>query len=117
MLRRIVIVVVVLGLFLGVLQYLPVLFYAWEFNDFINDEVKFAPMRESDENKHIVDHILEQGRKYGMVLDKNTVQLTKQYHPESGITTLTIDVDYSAPIDFRYFLYQARFHHHASTNY
>lgn len=103
--------------FLVVLRYAPVLFYSWEFNDFIDDEAKFAPMRETDDRQHLVAHILEQGFQFGMVVDKDDVVVTKIYHPESGITTLAVDVGYTVPMNFYLFNYQARFRHHTTTNY
>ncbi len=98
-------------------QYIPVLFYAWEFDDFVRDEVRFTPVRESIERDHLADHILQQARLYKLILDDKGVQVTKTRDPRRGIRVLAVEVGYRAPVDLYYFVHEIRFQVRASTFY
>lgn len=100
-----------------ILQYLPVLFYAWAFDDFVRDEVRFAPMRETAEQEHLVDHILEQARRYRVIVDKKDVRVSKTRDPQRGIRMLAVDIDYRAPVDLYYFVHEVRFNFRTSISY
>jgi hypothetical protein len=111
-------ILVFLGCLLYVaLQYVPLFFYALEFDDFVRDEVKFAPLRETDDKEHIMQHILDEARFYRMILDKNDIKVTKTRDSSRGINFLTADVEYRMPVDLYYFTHEVRFHLHTSTAY
>jgi hypothetical protein len=115
--KRLFILVFLGSLLYVAIQYIPVLFYALEFDDFVKDEVKFAPMRETDDPQHLTQHILNEARYYKMILDKNDIQVTKTRDNARGVTFLAVDVDYRMPVDLYYFTHEVRFHRHASTVY
>jgi hypothetical protein len=99
------------------MQYIPVLFYAWEFNDFVRDEVRFAPLRETTEQAHLQDHILEQAKRYRLIIDRRNVRVTKTRDPHRGIEILAVEIDYRAPVDLYYMVHEVPFHIRASVFY
>ena len=108
MLKRIFLFVVIGSLFFVGIQFASVFFYAWEFEDFVKDEVKYAPTRESDETQHLVEHILEQGHFYELEIEPGDITVRKHTDPGSGITTLEVDAGYGSPVDLYYFTYRIR---------
>lgn len=115
--KRLFSMVLVGGIFYVALQYVPALFYAYEFEDFVRDEVKFAPLRETTDPKHLREHILDQARQYRMIVDKESVQVTNTRDRDRGINVLTVDVNYRMPVDLYYFIHELPFHSHVSTAY
>ena len=115
--KRLLILVFMGCLMYVALQYIPVFFYALEFDDFVRDEVKYAPLRETDDKEHITRHILDEGGYYRMILDRKDINVTKTRDLSRGINFLTADVDYRMPVDLYYFTHEVRFHLHASTVY
>src|SRR6266852_6062290 len=69
MVRRIFVFVVIGAFFFVGMQFLSVYFYAWEFDDFTRDELKFAPTREDDSKEHLVEHIKQEAQFYGLSLN------------------------------------------------
>ena len=117
MLKRIFVFVIIGAAFFVSVQFISVYFSAWQFDDFVKDAVRFAPIRESDAKSHLVEHIAEQARSYGVVLDPKEVQVDKRMDANSGVTTLSVDLTYSIPVDLYYFTYQIRRYLHATTRY
>jgi len=115
MLKRVFVFVLIGALFFVGLQFASVYFYAWEFDDFVRDELKFAVMREPDTEQHLVDHIRGQAQFYGLTTDQKNIRIQKHKDPKSGLTFLAADVKYSTPVDLFYFTYQLHRHVHAST--
>jgi len=105
MLKRIFVFVLIGSLFFVAVQFASVFFYALEFEDFVKDEVKFAPMRESDERAHLADHIISQGQFYSLAIEKKDIEVQKHTDTDSGITTLQVKVNYTSPVDLYYFTY------------
>ena len=99
------------------MQFLSVFFYAWEFEDFIKDELKFAVVREDDSKEHLTEHIKEQAQYYGLNINEKNIVVEKSKAPDSGITTVSADVTYVTPVDLFYFTYQLRRHIHALSRY
>ena len=108
MLKRILLFVVIGALFFIAIQFASVFFYAWEFEDFVRDEVKYTPTRESDANDHLVEHIVEEGHFYSLELAPSDVTVQKSTDSHSGITTLEVDASYTSPVDLYYFTYPIR---------
>ena len=117
MLNRLCVFVVIGALFFVGLQFASVYFYAWEFDDFVRDELKFAMMRERHTEDRLVDHIIEQAQFYGLTTDKKNIRVETHHDSTSGLTFLAVDVNYSTPVDLYYSTYQLRRHVHASTRY
>jgi len=99
-------------------QCAPIYFAAWEFDDFIKDEVRFAPLRESVQEDHLRAHILEVAKHYKLQLDPKEIEITKTTTiPGMSWKTLSVDVTYSAPVDLNLFQRQLHFHTTASIAY
>jgi hypothetical protein len=117
MLKRIFVFVLIGALFVVGVQFASVIFYLWQFDDFVNDEVKFVSVRENDSKEHLVEHIMEQARAYHLDLDPKDIRVEKHSDLDLGITTLSVDLNCSAPVDLYYFTSQVRRHVHATTTY
>jgi hypothetical protein len=117
MLKRIFVFVLLGAMFFVGMQFISVFFYAWEFDDFVRDELKFAPAREDDSKEHLVEHITEQARYYGLTLNQRDLIVGKATDTDSGVTTLSADVTYTTPVDLYYLTYQLRRHIHATASY
>jgi hypothetical protein len=117
MLKRLFVLIAIGALFFVAAQFAAVFFYAWEFDDFVRDEVKFAPMRESDEKAHLVDHIINQGQFYSLAVAPTDIEIQKHTDTDSGITTLQVKVNYTSPVDLYYVTYPLRRSILAATTY
>jgi len=103
------------GFFAGA-KYAQVYFYASEFDDFVKDEVKFAPTRESTDSDHLTEHILDAAGQYGVDLDARDIKIRKT-HTSEDIETLTVDVNYSAELDLQVYKPALHFHSTATISY
>ena len=117
MLKRIFVFVVIGGLFFVSVQFISVFFNAFEFDDFVKDEVKFAPIRENDTKAHLAEHILKQSKLYRVILGENDVRVNRNTDTASGVTTLAVDLNYTSQVDLYYFTYEIPRHLHAQTKY
>ena len=115
--KRILVFVFLGSLLYVAVQYVPLWFYALQFDDFVRDEVKFTPMRESVDKDHLQQHIYNEARFYKMILDKKDIQVIKKRDEARGVNFLTVDVDYRMPVDLYYFTHEVKFHVHAATVY
>ena len=114
--RGLILIFVVAAFYVGV-QFASVLFYAWEFEDFAADEVKYAPIRENDTTEHLTEHLRQQAQFYGLNLNNKDVVVKRHTDEGSGVTIISVDLQYASPVDLYYFSYQLRRHVHASTMY
>ncbi len=84
-------------------QYGPVYFAAFQFNDFVRQEVKFAAS-----SKKTIDNvrgdILQSAMELGIPLDKRNIRITKRG------PAITVDVDYRWPINLRVYKHELVFH-------
>jgi hypothetical protein len=117
MLKRIFILLLLGGLFFVGMQFLSVFFYAWEFDDFVRDELRFAAARENESKEHLAEHIKEEAQYYGLSLRDKDIVIHNSVDARSGITTLSADVTYATPVDLYYFSYQLLRHVHTTTMY
>src|SRR2546428_11584643 len=117
MIKRIFVFVMMGAMFFVGMQFISVFFYVWEFDDFVRDEVKFAPIREDDSKEHLVEHIKRQVQFYGLDVNQKAISIGKSIDKGYGITTLSADVTYTTPVDLFYFIYQLRRHIHTSAMY
>ena len=117
MLKRVLIWVLFGAAFFVAIQYLPAYFYASEFDDFVKDEVKFAPTRESTDKEHLTDHITAASPHYGVHIDPKGITVQKTGNTGSNYRTLTVSVAYSIPVDLYYFTHQLRRKVNASVSY
>ena len=117
MLKRIFVLVLLGAMFFVGMQFFSVYFYAFEFDDFVQDELKFAQAREDGTKEHLTEHIKEQAQYYGLKVDPKNIVIDKTTDQDSGITTVSADVTYTTPVDLYYFVYQLRRHLHAVARY
>jgi hypothetical protein len=117
MLKRILVLVLIGALPFVAVQFASVFFYAWAFEDFVKDEVKFTPMREPAERVHLVEHILTQAQPYRLAVDPGNVAVERHTDRTSGITTLQVNVSYISSVDLYYFTYHLRRNLLAKTTY
>jgi hypothetical protein len=117
MLRRLLIWVSFGAAFFIAIQFLPTYFYASEFDDFVKDEVKFAPRRERTDREHLTDHITAASVHYGVKIDPKGITVSKSKNLDSNLQTLTVSVAYSIPVDLYYFTHQLHRHVDASVLY
>jgi hypothetical protein len=115
---RILIWIFIGALFYVGLQYVPVYFYALEFDDFVKDQVKYAPARKTTETTQLLQLIADEAKRDRMVLDpKRDIKVLKARDAARGVRTLAVDVDYMIPVDLYYFTHPVKFHVHAETVY
>ena len=105
--------------FYGGAKYAQMYFYVAAFDDFVKDEVKFAPTRESTDKEHLNEHITDAAEQYGMHLDTKGINIEKQHFESEGsyIDTLRVDVSYSAELDLNVYKPHIQFHTTASVTY
>lgn len=99
------------------MQYAQLYFYASAFDDFIRDEVKFAPTRESTDEDHLRNHILNASQQYGMSVEPKGIRVTKARDPDHQLQTLQVDVTYSALLNLSLFKRQLNFRTNANVSY
>ena len=102
--------------FVGI-QYIPAFFYASEFDDFVKDEVKFAPTRESTDREHLIQHITDASGHYGVQIDPKGITIAKVRNIDSNYQTLTVSVAYSVPVDLYYVTHRLHRRVNASISY
>src|SRR5437588_12571656 len=117
MLRRLLLFVFLGAAFFIAIQFIPAYFYASEFDDFVKDEVKFAPTRESTDREHLIQHITDASVHYGVKIEPKGITIKKTENFATNLQTLTVSVVYSIPVDLYYFTEQLRRHVDASISY
>lgn len=99
-------------------QFATVYFYVSEFQEFIKDQVKFAPLRESADETHLRTTILDGARYYNVKIDPDEIKIQKTLTiPGMTWSTLGVDVSYTALVDLSLFKQPLRFHTAASVAY
>jgi hypothetical protein len=84
-------------------QFVPAYFHAFQFNDFIKQEVKFAlSARRTPED--IRDHIVQQAKEFEIPVQPRDVQIAKRG------PAFTVEFDYNIPIDLRVYKRDLTFH-------
>jgi hypothetical protein len=101
--RQILILLVLVGLLFAGSQYIPGYFAAFQFNDFVRQEVKYAvTARKTPERLRA--ELLEKATELGIPLTKNDVHITKRG------PSFTMDIDYHWPIDLKVYKQDLTFH-------
>ena len=117
MLKRLLLWVLLGAAFFVAIQFIPAYFYASEFDDFVKDEVKFAPTRERTDREHLTQHITAASVHYGVQIDPKGVTVRKSRNADSNLETLTVSVAYSIPVDLYYLTRQLHRHVETSVSY
>ena len=99
------------------MQYAQIYFYASAFDDYIRDEVRFAPARDTANEDYLKSHILSASKQYGMDVDFKGIRVKKTENYQQQLETLEVSVSYSAPLDLNLFKKQLRFTTDANVTY
>jgi hypothetical protein len=96
-----------------------VYFYVTEFQDFVKQEVKFAPVRNNTDETRLFEHIRDAARFYNLEIDPaNDIKIQKTVTiPGMHLTTLGVDVKYTALVDLNVIKRPLHFHTAASATY
>jgi hypothetical protein len=108
---------IVVAVFYGGVQYAQMYFYATAFDDFVKTEVKFAPTNDSADKDHLTEHILDASQDYGVDVAEQDIKINKVHNKEQNFDTLTVDVQYSAPVYLKIYTQQVQFHTTTSISY
>ena len=101
--RQLFILLILIVLLFAGAQYIPGYFAAFQFNDFIRQEVKFAvASRKSPET--IRANILQKAKELGISLTKNDIHITKRG------PSFTLELEYRWHIDMRVYQQELLFH-------
>ena len=92
-----------IALLFAATQYGPAYFAAYQFNDFIRQEVKFAVTAKKDINAVRAD-ILREAGELGISLEKNDIHMTRQG------PAFSVEFEYHWPINLRVYKYELVFH-------
>jgi hypothetical protein len=101
--RHILIVLIIVAVAFTGAQYIPAYFAAFQFNDFVRQEVKYAGTSRKTADALRAD-ILEKANELGIPLTKKDVRITKR-----GASS-TVDIDYRWPIDMKLYQHELIFH-------
>jgi hypothetical protein len=100
--RVFMILVLVMAIFAGA-QYAPAIFYSFQFNDFIRQEVKYAAAaRKSTDD--IGRELLDKAKEMHIPITARDIHVTRRG------PAFTLDLDYSWPIDLRVYQHELKFH-------
>ena len=84
-------------------QFIPAYFHAFQFNDFIKQEVKFAlSARRTPED--VRQHIVDEAKDLEIPIDARNVLISKRG------PAFTVEFDYNIPIDLRVYKRDLNFH-------
>ena len=96
-----------------------VYFYVTEFQDFVKQEVKFAPFRQGTDETRIYEHIRDAAQFYNLQIDPSRDITIRKSATIPGMqwTTLGVDVNYTALVDLNVIKHPLHFHTAASVAY
>jgi hypothetical protein len=101
--RRILIVLIIVVVGFTAYQYVPAYFAAFQFDDFVRQEVKYAGTSRKTVDA-VRTNILQKAQELGIPLTKKDVSITKRG------ASYTVDVDYRWPIDMKLYQHVLTFH-------
>src|SRR5436190_14038657 len=101
--RQVLILLIFIVLLFAGSQYVPAYFAAFQFNDFVRQEVKYAGTSKKTTDTLRSD-ILQKAMDLGIPLTKKDIRITKR-----GVS-FTLEVDYHWPINMRAYQHQLVFH-------
>jgi hypothetical protein len=101
--RQIFILLVLIALLFAGAQYVPGYFAAFQFNDYVRQEVKYAAS--SRKTPEILrGEVLERANELGIPLTKNDIRITRQG------PAFRVEIEYHWPINLRVYQHQLVFH-------
>jgi hypothetical protein len=101
--RQIFILLLLVAVLVAGTQYVPGYFAAFQFNDFVRQEVKYAgAARKTPEA--VRDDLLQKATEYGIPLEKQDVHITRRG------PAFNIEIEYHWPINLRVYRHELTFH-------
>jgi hypothetical protein len=101
--RQILILLILAGLIFAASRYVPAYFAAFQFNDFVRQEVKYAgPSRKTVDA--LRTNILGKANELGIPLRKTDIRITKRG------PSFTLELEYRWPIDMKVYRHVLVFH-------
>ena len=101
--RQILILLILVALLFAASRYVPAYVAAFQFNDYVRQEVKYAASaRKTAES--LRTEIFDKAGELGIPIKKNDIRITKKG------PSFTLEVDYRWPIDMKVYRHQLTFH-------
>ena len=117
-LRQLVFATLLCASFYILAQCATVYFYVSAFEDFVRDQVKFAPFRHGVDENNLFVNIVDAARYYNLEVDPQQIKIRKTTRiPGMSWTTLGVDVTYTASLDLSLFKRPLHFHTSATVAY
>jgi hypothetical protein len=101
--RRFVILVIIVVLIYSAVQYVPAYFAAFQFNDYVRQEVKYAASARKTADA-LRTGILAKAVELGIPLTKNDIRISRRG------PSFTLEVEYRWPIDLKVYHHEIPFH-------
>lgn len=101
--RHFLILLLIIGLFFAGAQYVPAYFAAFQFNDFIRQEVKFALTSRKTADALRAD-IVQKAKELEIPVTARDIHITRRG------PSFTLDVEYRWPIDMKVYQHELIFH-------
>jgi hypothetical protein len=101
--RQIFILLVLIAFLFAATQYVPAYFAAFQFNDFIRQEVKFAVTNQKTIEKLRID-IMQKASELGIPLQAREIHITRRG------PAFTMELEYGWPINMRVYRHELVFH-------
>jgi hypothetical protein len=101
--RRLLILLILGAIVFAAIQYFPAYFSAFQFNDFVRQEVKFAGSTRKTPDA-LRRAVLEKADQLGIPLTKKDVLITRQG------ASFTLEIEYRWPIDLKVYRHELVFH-------
>jgi hypothetical protein len=102
--RRALILLVLLSLIFAASRYFPPYFAAFQFNDFVREEVKYAGTSRKTVDA-IRTEILQKAGELGIPITKKDIRILRR-----GAASFTVEIDYRWPIDMKVYRHELVFH-------
>jgi len=101
--RQVLILLILVALLFAAAQYVLAYFAAFQFNDFVRQEVKYAgTSRKTTET--LRQNVFQKANELGIALDKKDIRITRRG------PSFTLEVDYKWPIDMKVYHHELVFH-------
>ena len=100
--RQIMMLLIVVALMFAASQYFPAFFAAFEFNDFVRQEVKYAASSRKTSDA-LREEVFRKGTDLGIPLTKKDIQIVRRG------PAFTLEVAYSWPIDLKVYQHELTF--------
>jgi hypothetical protein len=101
--RQICILLIVVLFLFAATRYVPAYFTAFQFNDFIRQEVKYAASAKKTSD-NLRDEIVQKAREFDIPITRRDIHITRQG------PAFTLELEYRWPIDMKIYHHELTFH-------